>query len=180
MQIQIQIQIQIQNQIFWKLVKVYNTKYLPYGETAGPLQPLSHCRGWDRELQTVGRGGGEVLRAGLRHQNPTREAGEGGTLGGQGTLPWAFTTHSHAKFSSTPLPGASQSEWHVTFKQSLANEPLSATNSKQLILFDDSYLKFKWYCFTFTNLSKSESKRFLSHIFTRHDSFLKLRFLQPQ
>ena len=68
-------------------MKVYNTKYLLYDETAGTLQPLSHCRGWDRELQTVGRGGGEVLRAGLRHQNPPRETGEGGALGGQGTLP---------------------------------------------------------------------------------------------
>ena len=69
------------------LVEVYNTKYLPYDETAGPLQPLSHCRGWDRELQAVGRGGGGALRAGHRHQHPPRGAGEGGALGGQDTRP---------------------------------------------------------------------------------------------
>ena len=69
------------------MVEVYNTKYLPYDETAGPLQPLSHCRGWDRELQAVGRGGGGALRAGHRHQHPPRGAGEGGALGGQDTLP---------------------------------------------------------------------------------------------
>ena len=60
----------------------------------GTLQPLSHCRGWDRELQAVGRGGGGVRRAvGDSHLLLPPTLQDGRLLQGSALLPRGHQLH---------------------------------------------------------------------------------------